>query len=116
MCNHLPLSHSVSLFVVQVKSSSPEAARVLALLCLGEVGRSGSLGGSKEVQGVILEAIASTNEEVSFPRLTFPELMRLFKVIYNQVAPLFLFSELPNIISVFSKKKNTYCKLSVYNL
>ncbi len=49
----------------QVKSSaSPESARVLALLCLGEVGRTGSLGGSKEVQGVILEAIASTNEEV----------------------------------------------------
>ncbi|XP_070815240.1 cullin-associated NEDD8-dissociated protein 2 [Chaetodon trifascialis] len=49
----------------EVKSSaSPESARVLALLCLGEVGRSGSLGGSKEVQGVILEAIASTNEEV----------------------------------------------------
>uniref|UniRef100_A0A8P4GPP0 TOG domain-containing protein n=1 Tax=Dicentrarchus labrax TaxID=13489 RepID=A0A8P4GPP0_DICLA len=43
---------------------SPESARVLALLCLGEVGRTGSLGGSKEVQGVILEAIASTNEEV----------------------------------------------------
>ncbi|XP_042366603.1 LOW QUALITY PROTEIN: cullin-associated NEDD8-dissociated protein 1-like [Plectropomus leopardus] len=43
---------------------SPESARVLALLCLGEVGRSGSLGGSKEVQGVILEAISSTNEEV----------------------------------------------------
>nr|XP_046241014.1 cullin-associated NEDD8-dissociated protein 2 isoform X2 [Scatophagus argus] len=44
--------------------ASVESARVLALLCLGEVGRSGSLGGSKEVQGVILEAIASTNEEV----------------------------------------------------
>ncbi|KAJ4918525.1 hypothetical protein JOQ06_022826 [Pogonophryne albipinna] len=43
---------------------SPEPARVLALLCLGEVGRSGSLGGRKEVQGVILEAISSTNEEV----------------------------------------------------
>ncbi|XP_033939954.1 LOW QUALITY PROTEIN: cullin-associated NEDD8-dissociated protein 2 [Pseudochaenichthys georgianus] len=43
---------------------SPESARVLALLCLGEVGRSGSLGASKEVQGVILEAISSTNEEV----------------------------------------------------
>ncbi|XP_062419872.1 cullin-associated NEDD8-dissociated protein 1 [Pungitius pungitius] len=43
---------------------SPESARVLALLCLGEVGRSGSLGASKEVQGVILEAISSANEEV----------------------------------------------------
>uniref|UniRef100_A0A8C3G8B5 TATA-binding protein interacting (TIP20) domain-containing protein n=1 Tax=Cyclopterus lumpus TaxID=8103 RepID=A0A8C3G8B5_CYCLU len=43
---------------------SPESARVLALLCLGELGRSSSLGGSKEVQGVILEAISSTNEEV----------------------------------------------------
>uniref|UniRef100_A0A8C9YJB6 TATA-binding protein interacting (TIP20) domain-containing protein n=1 Tax=Sander lucioperca TaxID=283035 RepID=A0A8C9YJB6_SANLU len=43
---------------------SPESARVLALLCLGELGRSGSLGRSKEVQGVILEAISSTNEEV----------------------------------------------------
>lgn len=49
----------------QVKSpGSPESARVLALLCLGEVGRSGSLGGSKEVQGVILEAFTSTSEEV----------------------------------------------------
>ncbi|XP_036955842.1 cullin-associated NEDD8-dissociated protein 2 isoform X1 [Acanthopagrus latus] len=49
----------------EVKSpGSPESARVLALLCLGEVGRTGSLGGSKEVQGVILEAISSTNEEV----------------------------------------------------
>uniref|UniRef100_A0A8C4EVN3 TATA-binding protein interacting (TIP20) domain-containing protein n=1 Tax=Dicentrarchus labrax TaxID=13489 RepID=A0A8C4EVN3_DICLA len=49
----------------EIKSpGSPESARVLALLCLGEVGRTGSLGGSKEVQGVILEAIASTNEEV----------------------------------------------------
>uniref|UniRef100_A0A4W6DC61 TATA-binding protein interacting (TIP20) domain-containing protein n=1 Tax=Lates calcarifer TaxID=8187 RepID=A0A4W6DC61_LATCA len=48
-----------------VKSpGSPESARVLALLCLGEVGRSGSLGGSKEVQGVILEAFTSTSEEV----------------------------------------------------
>nr|XP_040059898.1 cullin-associated NEDD8-dissociated protein 2 isoform X2 [Gasterosteus aculeatus aculeatus] len=43
---------------------SPESARVLALLCLGEVGRSGSLGASKDVQGVILEAISSSNEEV----------------------------------------------------
>lgn len=59
---------SVSLYHLssaQVKSpGSPESARVLALLCLGEVGRTGSLGGSKEVQGVILEAISSTNEEV----------------------------------------------------
>lgn len=51
---------------VQVKNpGSPESARVLALLCLGEVGRSGTLGGSKEVQGVIIEAFSSTNEEVS---------------------------------------------------
>ncbi|XP_017287004.1 cullin-associated NEDD8-dissociated protein 2 [Kryptolebias marmoratus] len=49
----------------QVKNpGSPESARVLALLCLGEVGRSGSLGGSKEVQGVILEAFSSTSEEI----------------------------------------------------
>lgn len=41
----------------------PEPARVLALLCLGEVGRSGGLGGSKEVQGVILEAFSCTSEE-----------------------------------------------------
>uniref|UniRef100_A0A8C7ZUI9 TATA-binding protein interacting (TIP20) domain-containing protein n=1 Tax=Oryzias sinensis TaxID=183150 RepID=A0A8C7ZUI9_9TELE len=40
------------------------SARVLALLSLGEVGRSGSLGGCKEVQGVILEAFSSTSEEV----------------------------------------------------
>lgn len=51
----------------QVKNpSSPESARVLALLCLGEVGRNGSLGGSKEVQRVILEAFSSTSEEVMF--------------------------------------------------
>ncbi|KAM8915567.1 cullin-associated NEDD8-dissociated protein 1-like isoform 1-T2 [Spinachia spinachia] len=43
---------------------SPESARVLALLCLGEVGRSGSLGASEDVQEVILEAISSSNEEV----------------------------------------------------
>ncbi|XP_074508619.1 cullin-associated NEDD8-dissociated protein 1-like [Sebastes fasciatus] len=48
---------------LQTPPSSP-STRVLALLCLGEVGRSGSLGGSKEVQGVLLEAISSTNEEV----------------------------------------------------
>lgn len=49
----------------QVKNpGSPESARVLALLCLGEVGRSGSLGGSKDVQRVILEAFSSSSEEV----------------------------------------------------
>ncbi|XP_073324828.1 cullin-associated NEDD8-dissociated protein 2 [Pagrus major] len=56
---------TVATLMKEVKSpGSPESARVLALLCLGEVGRTGSLGGSKEVQGVILEAISSTNEEV----------------------------------------------------
>ncbi|XP_058488198.1 cullin-associated NEDD8-dissociated protein 2 [Solea solea] len=56
---------TVSSLIQEVKNpGSPESARVLALLCLGEVGRSGSLGGSKEVQGVILEAITSTSEEV----------------------------------------------------
>ncbi|XP_041671134.1 cullin-associated NEDD8-dissociated protein 2 isoform X2 [Cheilinus undulatus] len=56
---------TVTALLHEVKNpKSPESARVLALLCLGEVGRSGSLGGSKEVQGVILEAISSTNEEV----------------------------------------------------
>uniref|UniRef100_A0AAX7SEN6 TATA-binding protein interacting (TIP20) domain-containing protein n=1 Tax=Astatotilapia calliptera TaxID=8154 RepID=A0AAX7SEN6_ASTCA len=56
---------TVAGFIQQVKNpGSPEAARVLALLCLGEVGRKGSLGGSKEVQGVILEAFSSTSEEV----------------------------------------------------
>ncbi|KAI3369336.1 hypothetical protein L3Q82_007459 [Scortum barcoo] len=56
---------TVAGLIQEVKSpSSSELARVLALLCLGEVGRSGSLGGSKEVQAVILEAISSTNEEV----------------------------------------------------
>uniref|UniRef100_A0A8P4K735 TATA-binding protein interacting (TIP20) domain-containing protein n=1 Tax=Dicentrarchus labrax TaxID=13489 RepID=A0A8P4K735_DICLA len=63
-----PGTVAVSMYLLssaQIKSpGSPESARVLALLCLGEVGRTGSLGGSKEVQGVILEAIASTNEEV----------------------------------------------------
>ncbi|XP_041836296.1 cullin-associated NEDD8-dissociated protein 2 isoform X1 [Melanotaenia boesemani] len=56
---------TVSSLIQQVKNpGSSESARVLALLCLGEVGRSGSLGGSKEVQGVILEAFSSTSEEV----------------------------------------------------
>uniref|UniRef100_A0A4W6DBK7 TATA-binding protein interacting (TIP20) domain-containing protein n=1 Tax=Lates calcarifer TaxID=8187 RepID=A0A4W6DBK7_LATCA len=56
---------TVAGLIQEVKSpGSPESARVLALLCLGEVGRSGSLGGSKEVQGVILEAFTSTSEEV----------------------------------------------------
>uniref|UniRef100_A0A3Q4GKX1 Uncharacterized protein n=1 Tax=Neolamprologus brichardi TaxID=32507 RepID=A0A3Q4GKX1_NEOBR len=56
---------TVAGFIQQVKNpGSPESARVLALLCLGEVGRKGSLGGSKEVQGVILEAFSSTSEEV----------------------------------------------------
>ncbi|XP_053172678.1 cullin-associated NEDD8-dissociated protein 2 isoform X2 [Scomber japonicus] len=56
---------TVSGLIQEVKNpGSPESARVLALLCLGEVGRNGSLGGSKEVQGVILEAFSSTSEEV----------------------------------------------------
>ncbi|XP_005456486.1 cullin-associated NEDD8-dissociated protein 2 isoform X2 [Oreochromis niloticus] len=56
---------TVAGFIQQVKNpGSPESARVLALLCMGEVGRKGSLGGSKEVQGVILEAFSSTSEEV----------------------------------------------------
>lgn len=56
---------TVAGFIQQVKNpGSPESARVLALLCLGEVGRNGSLGGSKEVQGVILEAFSSPSEEV----------------------------------------------------
>lgn len=58
------LSESWSLS--QVKSHClPESARVLALLCLGEVGRNGSLGGSKEVQTVIIEAFSSSSEEVT---------------------------------------------------
>ncbi|KAM7401565.1 hypothetical protein PAMP_016872 [Pampus punctatissimus] len=56
---------TVSGLIQEVKNrGSPESARVLALLCLGEVGRSGSLGGNKEVQGVILEAFSTTSEEV----------------------------------------------------
>ncbi|XP_030585995.1 cullin-associated NEDD8-dissociated protein 2 isoform X3 [Archocentrus centrarchus] len=56
---------TVAGFIQQVKNpGSPESTRVLALLCLGEVGRNGSLGGSKEVQGVILEAFSSPSEEV----------------------------------------------------
>ncbi|XP_034442625.1 cullin-associated NEDD8-dissociated protein 2 isoform X1 [Hippoglossus hippoglossus] len=56
---------TVSGLIQEVKNpGSPESARVLALLSLGEVGRSGSLGGSKEVQGVILQAFTSTSEEV----------------------------------------------------
>ncbi|XP_070701638.1 cullin-associated NEDD8-dissociated protein 2 [Pempheris klunzingeri] len=67
LCSSCPKEapNTVAGLIQQVKSpGSPESARVLALLSLGEVGRSGSLGGSKEVQGVILEAISSTNEEV----------------------------------------------------
>uniref|UniRef100_A0A8C6LIH0 TATA-binding protein interacting (TIP20) domain-containing protein n=1 Tax=Nothobranchius furzeri TaxID=105023 RepID=A0A8C6LIH0_NOTFU len=56
---------TVSGLIQQVKDSgSPESDRVLALLCLGEVGRSSSLGRSKELQGVILEAFSSTSEEI----------------------------------------------------
>uniref|UniRef100_A0A665TLI8 Cullin-associated NEDD8-dissociated protein 1-like n=1 Tax=Echeneis naucrates TaxID=173247 RepID=A0A665TLI8_ECHNA len=56
---------TVAGFIQEVKNpGSPEPARHLALLCLGEVGRIGSLGGSKEVQAVILEAFTSTSEEV----------------------------------------------------
>ncbi|XP_062265609.1 cullin-associated NEDD8-dissociated protein 2 [Platichthys flesus] len=56
---------TVSGLIQEVKNpGSLESARVLALLSLGEVGRSGSLGGSKEVQGVILQAFTSTSEEV----------------------------------------------------
>ncbi|XP_069025660.1 cullin-associated NEDD8-dissociated protein 2 [Embiotoca jacksoni] len=58
-------SATVAGLLQEVKNpGSPESARVLALLCVGEVGRSGSLGASKEVQGVILEAFSSTSEEV----------------------------------------------------
>uniref|UniRef100_A0A8D3E1J1 TATA-binding protein interacting (TIP20) domain-containing protein n=1 Tax=Scophthalmus maximus TaxID=52904 RepID=A0A8D3E1J1_SCOMX len=56
---------TVSGLIQEVKNpGSPESARVLALLSLGEVGRSGSLGGSREVQAVILEAFTSSSEEV----------------------------------------------------
>lgn len=56
---------TVSSLIQEVKShSAPESARVLALLCLGEVGRSGSLGGIKEAQAVILEAFSSSSEEI----------------------------------------------------
>ncbi|KAM9409522.1 cullin-associated NEDD8-dissociated protein 2 [Pholidichthys leucotaenia] len=56
---------TISMLVQQAKTpSSPESARVLALLCLGEVGRSGSLGGNKEVQRAIMEAFSSSSEEV----------------------------------------------------
>ncbi|XP_024120935.1 cullin-associated NEDD8-dissociated protein 2 [Oryzias melastigma] len=56
---------TVAGLIQQVKNpGAPESARVLALLSLGEVGRNGSLGGSKEVQGVILEAFSSPSEEV----------------------------------------------------
>ncbi|KAM9859887.1 cullin-associated NEDD8-dissociated protein 2 [Aulostomus maculatus] len=56
---------TVASLIQEVKNpSTPESARVLALLCLGEVGRSGSLGRSKEVQGVVLDAFSSTSEEV----------------------------------------------------
>uniref|UniRef100_A0A669BY33 TATA-binding protein interacting (TIP20) domain-containing protein n=1 Tax=Oreochromis niloticus TaxID=8128 RepID=A0A669BY33_ORENI len=69
---HRQSYHSVARCVAALSSASPketpgtvaESARVLALLCMGEVGRKGSLGGSKEVQGVILEAFSSTSEEV----------------------------------------------------
>uniref|UniRef100_A0AAV2M8A6 TATA-binding protein interacting (TIP20) domain-containing protein n=1 Tax=Knipowitschia caucasica TaxID=637954 RepID=A0AAV2M8A6_KNICA len=56
---------TISSLKQQVNSQScPESARVLALLCLGEVGRSSSLGGCKEAQAVILEAFSSSSEEI----------------------------------------------------
>uniref|UniRef100_A0A3Q3XQ67 TATA-binding protein interacting (TIP20) domain-containing protein n=1 Tax=Mola mola TaxID=94237 RepID=A0A3Q3XQ67_MOLML len=72
---------TVSGLLQEVKNPrAPDSARVLALLCLGEVGRSGSLGRSEEVQGVILEAISSTSEEVG-PRRQYLLLHSLKDVI-----------------------------------
>ncbi|XP_029683341.1 cullin-associated NEDD8-dissociated protein 1-like isoform X2 [Takifugu rubripes] len=67
LCSSCPpeTSSTVTRLLQEVKSPrSSESARVLALLCLGEVGRSGGLGESKEVKRVLLGAIASTSEEV----------------------------------------------------
>ncbi|KAI4800216.1 hypothetical protein KUCAC02_013397 [Chaenocephalus aceratus] len=56
---------SVSRCVAALSSSCPKETPSTVNGLLQEVGRSGRLGASKEVQGVILEAISSTNEEIS---------------------------------------------------
>ncbi|XP_046881587.1 cullin-associated NEDD8-dissociated protein 2 isoform X1 [Hypomesus transpacificus] len=57
----------VSSLIRQVKDpQAPEPARMLSLLCLGEVGRCVSLGGHKELQGVLMEALSSPSEEVKW--------------------------------------------------
>lgn len=55
----------VTNFIQEVKNpKSSESVRILALLCLGEIGRLMNLEGQKELKGVIMEAFGSPNEEV----------------------------------------------------
>nr|XP_006631060.1 PREDICTED: cullin-associated NEDD8-dissociated protein 2 [Lepisosteus oculatus] len=52
-------------FIQDVKSTkTSDSVKILAFLCLAEVGRTMNLGGQKELKTVILEAFSSSNEEV----------------------------------------------------
>ncbi|XP_033875409.2 cullin-associated NEDD8-dissociated protein 1-like [Acipenser ruthenus] len=52
-------------FIQDVKNTkSSDSVRILAFLCLAEVGRTMNLCGQKELKKVILEAFSSPNEEV----------------------------------------------------
>ncbi|MGH0183975.1 UNVERIFIED_CONTAM: hypothetical protein FKN15_013747 [Acipenser sinensis] len=55
----------VNHFIQDVKNTkSSDSVRILAFLCLAEVGRTTNLCGQKELKTVILEAFSSPNEEV----------------------------------------------------
>lgn len=55
----------VTNLIQEVKNpKSSESVRILALLCLGEIGRSVNFEGHKELKGVMMEAFSSPNEEV----------------------------------------------------
>ncbi|KAK1158523.1 cullin-associated NEDD8-dissociated protein 1-like [Acipenser oxyrinchus oxyrinchus] len=55
----------VNHFIQDVKNTkSSDSVRILAFLCLAEVGRTMNLCGQKELKTVILEAFSSPNEEV----------------------------------------------------
>ncbi|MBN3288303.1 CAND1 protein, partial [Polyodon spathula] len=55
----------VNHFIQDVKNTkSSDSVRILAFLCLAEVGRTMNLGGQKELKTVIIESFSSPNEEV----------------------------------------------------
>nr|XP_055072782.1 cullin-associated NEDD8-dissociated protein 2 [Misgurnus anguillicaudatus] len=55
----------VTNLIQEVKNpKSSESVRILALLCLGEIGRFMNFEGQKELKGVVMEAFGSPNEEV----------------------------------------------------